>query len=251
MKTEHLFGLIGYPLGHSFSRIFFNQKFNEENLTNCSFELFPIEHIRLFSSLISQHPEIKGLAVTIPHKEKVMPLLDEIDVAAAAIGAVNCITFTKGTSKGYNTDAVGFEKSLIPFLGGKKLKALVLGNGGASKAVQYVLKKNDINYLTVGRKKSSKSSDVHYDELDENTMKEHLLIINCTPSGMSPNEQDCPDIPYQYAGANHFFYDLIYKPIETLFLKKGREAGAAIKNGLEMFELQAEANWQHWKKAMD
>jgi shikimate dehydrogenase len=238
------FGLIGYPLGHSFSKIYFEDKFVKENLHDYSFELFPIETAKLFQDIISNNKSLQGLAVTIPHKETVMPLLTQLSDAAKAIGAVNCIKIAAGKTIGYNTDVIGFEKSLLPLLQPHHTKALVLGTGGASKAVQYVLKKLAIPFLLVSRKKTD--TTICYEEISAEIIETHTLIINTTPLGMTPNEEGFPNIPYEQLTSTHLLYDLIYKPEKTLFLQKGERQGCVIKNGFEMFILQAEENWIIW-----
>jgi shikimate dehydrogenase len=238
------FGLIGYPLGHSFSKKYFEEKFVTQNLQGCSFELFPIEKVEDFTEIISNNKNLQGLAVTIPHKETVMPLLTEISDAAKVIGAVNCIKITDGKTIGYNTDVIGFEKSLLPLLQQHHTKALVLGTGGASKAVQYVLKKLTIPFLLVSRNKSDDT--ITYENISAEIMQTHTLIINTTPLGMTPNEEGFVDIPYRLLTSKHLMYDLIYKPEKTLFLQKGEAQGCTIKNGFEMLILQAEANWGIW-----
>jgi shikimate dehydrogenase len=242
-----IFGLIGYPLGHSFSKIFFTQKFIDQGINDAKFELFPIESIKDFPLLIANNPGIEGLAVTKPHKETVIPYLTRLDEASAEIGAVNCIVIKNGELTGHNTDVIGFEKSLLPFLQTHHKKALVLGMGGASKGVQYVLKKNKIDFLTVSRAQSATPGDIFYEQIDEQMMNAFPLVINTTPAGMTPDEEGCPDIPYQYIHDRHLLYDLIYKPEETLFMKKGAAKGALVKNGHEMFLIQAEANWLYWQ----
>jgi shikimate dehydrogenase len=239
------FGLIGYPLGHSFSKKYFEEKFAKEHLQGCSFELFSIEKIEVFADIISNNKSLKGLAVTIPHKEAIMPLLTEISNAAKIIGAVNCIKIKDGKTIGYNTDVIGFEKSLLPLLQQHHTKALVLGTGGASKAVQYVLKKLGISFLLVSRNRSNKT--ITYDDISVEIIETHSLIINTTPLGMSPNEGIFPNIPYAYLSSKHLLYDLIYKPEKTLFLQKGEVQGCIIKNGFEMLVLQAEENWKIWE----
>ena len=242
-----IFGLIGYPLGHSFSKIFFTQKFKEQGIDDAVFELFPIEYIKDFPLLISNYAGIEGLAVTKPHKETVIPYLTRLDEASAEIGAVNCIVIKNGELTGHNTDVIGFEKSLLPLLQSHHKKALVLGTGGASKGVQYVLKKNGIDFLTVSRSQSANKGDIFYEQISEQMMNDYSLIINATSAGMTPDEQSCPDIPYQHISTAHLLYDLIYKPEEPLFMKKGKEKGALVKNGHEMFLVQAEANWLYWQ----
>ena len=238
------FGLIGYPLGHSFSKNYFEEKFAKENLQGCSFELFPIEKVETFIEIISNNKNLQGLAVTIPHKEAVMPLLTEISDAAKAIGAVNCLKIIEGKTIGYNTDVIGFEKSLLPLLQPHNTKALVLGTGGASKAVQYVLKKLGILFLLVSRNKTDDT--ITYENISTEIIQTHTLIINTTPLGMSPNEQGFADIAYHLLSPKHLLYDLVYKPEKTLFLQKGEEQGCVIKNGFEMLILQAEENWEIW-----
>jgi shikimate dehydrogenase len=241
-----LFGLIGYPLGHSFSKKYFDKKFVEENLNDCSFELFPIKQINEFQKLVADNSILKGLAVTIPYKQSVLPFIHYVTVAAKDIGAVNCIKFTDGNLTGHNTDVVGFEKSLVPLLKPHHSKALVLGTGGSSKAVQYVLKQLKIDFLLVSRDKSNIPNCITYDDIDEKIIIEYTIIINCSPVGMTPNEHVAPAIPYNLLLANHLLYDLIYAPEKTLFLQKGESYGCTIKNGFEMLVIQAEENWKIW-----
>ncbi len=238
------FGLIGYPLGHSFSKKYFEEKFAKENLQNCVFDLFPIKEIEAFENVIESHLNLVGIAVTIPYKETVIPFLNNIDDVAKKIGAVNCIQFINGKTIGYNTDVIGFEKSLKPLLKEYHTKALILGTGGASKAVQYVLKNLGIPFLLVSRNKTD--NVILYEDISTEIIEEHLLIINTTPLGMEPNEDTFPNIPYEHLSPQHLLYDLIYKPEKTLFLQKGQKQGCAIKNGFEMLVLQAEENWKIW-----
>ena len=242
------FGLIGYPLSHSFSKKFFSDKFEQEKIEGCSYDLFPIEKAESILSLISENLSLCGINVTIPHKLAVMPFMDELDAAAAEIGAVNCISITSKNNavflKGYNTDAYGFAESLKPMLEKQHEKALIFGDGGAAKAVKYVLKQLGIPYLVVVRKKVENT--VHYDEVTEDLLNEYKILINTTPLGMSPNDDSYPPIPYQYLTAQHLAYDLVYNPEVTLFLSKAKEQGAKIKNGLEMLYLQAERSWYIW-----
>ncbi|MFI5164602.1 MAG: shikimate dehydrogenase family protein [Bacteroidia bacterium] len=240
------FGLIGYPLAHSFSRNYFTEKFKKENISDAEFKNFPMEDINDFAALIKNNPTICGLSVTIPHKQSVMNFLDEIDEAAKTIGAVNCINISHQSSvirlKGYNTDTFGFEQSLKPLLKPHHNKALVLGTGGASKAVTYILDKSKIKFRLVSRTKN----DFLYSGINQSILQEYSLIINTTPLGTFPNVNDCPDIPYEFLSEKHLLYDLTYNPEESLFLKKGKEKGAQIKNGLEMLHLQAEKAWEIW-----
>ena len=240
------YGLIGYPLGHSFSKKYFNNKFETQNLKDCVFELFPIENIASFPELLSAHNDLKGLAVTIPYKETVISFLTSIDEAASEIGAVNCIKITSGITTGYNTDVIGFENSIKPILQPHQKKALILGTGGGSKAVQYVLKKMGIEFLLVSRSKNQQH--IQYQDINEFICAEYSIIVNATPIGMAPNVDDFPEIPYHLLNTKHLLFDLIYNPEETMFLKKGKAAGTQIKNGYEMLLIQAEANWKIWNQ---
>ncbi|MFT3981866.1 MAG: shikimate dehydrogenase [Ferruginibacter sp.] len=243
----NLYGLIGYPLGHSFSKKYFSEKFEREGLGDCSFELFPIEQIDQFSQLLANHPALNGMAVTIPYKETVMPYLQQLSAEAKSIGAVNCIEFLPDGLKGHNTDVLGFEQSFAPLLSPWHNKALVLGTGGASKAVQFVLKKLGIPFLLVSR--NAEGADrIAYDQLDAAVMKEYTIIINSSPVGMYPHVNDKPSIPYSLISSQHYLYDLVYRPEETAFLKEGKEKGATIKNGYDMLVLQAEENWKIWNE---
>lgn len=244
------FGLIGFPLSHSFSKKFFTAKFEREGIADCEYELYPIEHIGRFSELISKIEFLNGLNVTIPYKLDIMPYLNEIDEAALVIGAVNCVQINHGEEgrflKGYNTDAYGFEQSLRPMLADVKYKALVFGDGGAAKAVKYVLEKLDIPYLVVSRK--STEENITYNQVNEELIAEYKLLINTTPLGMSPNYDSAPDIPYDTLSSEHLAYDLVYNPEETAFLAKAKKQGAKVKNGLEMLYLQAERSWEIWNQ---
>lgn len=247
MKT---YGLIGYPLSHSFSKKYFTEKFLNEGIANHQYELFPIENIKSLSDLLSENPSLCGLNVTIPHKVNVLCYLNEVDEAAEKIGAVNCISIKnfegENYLKGYNTDAYGFEASLKPLLGPQHTKALVFGNGGAAKAVKYVLEKLNIEYLVVVRKATEGA--ILYTDITAEILTAHKLLINTTPLGMSPNVDTFPEIDYTQLGAEHLAYDLVYNPLETAFLAKAAEQGAAIKNGLEMLYQQAEKAWAIWNK---
>lgn len=240
------FGLIGYPLSHSFSKKFFSEKFKTENIADCVYENFPLPFIHSFPELIKKTENLSGLNVTIPYKRTVIPFLHELDQPAKEIDAVNCIQFKKGRLKGFNTDIIGFEQSLTPLLKKSHTHALILGTGGASGAVAYVLNKLSISFHFVSRTK--RSGQFTYDELNGEIIRQNNLIINTTPLGTSPDIQFCPDIPYQFIGKNHLMYDLIYNPSETLFLQKGKDQGAFVKNGYEMLVLQAEASWEIWNR---
>lgn len=238
------YGLIGYPLSHSFSKGYFAEKFLKENITDANYDVFPLEKIDDFTALYQNKENLIGLNVTIPYKQQVIPFLDELDETSANIGAVNTVKFTQGKRIGYNTDAYGFEMSLKPMLQSHHTNALILGTGGASKAVEYVLKKLGISFQYVSRNKSDHT--ISYEQLDEFIIHNSKLIINSTPIGMYPNVDVAPNIPYNAISEKHLLYDLVYNPEETLFLKKGKEKGAQTKNGLEMLYLQAERSWQIW-----
>jgi shikimate dehydrogenase len=238
------YGLIGYPLSHSFSKGFFGEKFEKEHITGCAYDNFPIPGINEFPALLEQHPQLQGLNVTIPYKEAVIPFLDELSDAAARIRAVNCIHFRDGKKKGYNTDVIGFSKSLQPLLRPHHQQALVLGTGGAAKAIMYALEQLGITYAVVSRQAANGA--ISYESLTKEILDTHTLIVNTTPLGMYPKVDTFPEIPYQYLSSQHLLYDLVYNPAETAFLQKGAAQGAAIKNGHEMLILQAEASWEIW-----
>ncbi len=246
----HTYGLIGFPLGHSFSKAYFEQKFLNENI-QAEFLNFELEKVDEFPNLLAKTPNLKGLSITIPHKETIIPLLDEVEGAAKEIGAVNSVKICreKDTLKtiGYNTDYYGFGKSLDEFLGKKvQTKALILGTGGAAKAVAYALKLRNIPHKFISRNKA-KGNDT-YQDLDKEIIHSHHLIINTTPLGTFPNSETFPKIPYEYLTNSHFLFDLVYNPEKTTFLKKGKEQGAKIQNGLPMLYYQAERSWELWDK---
>lgn len=254
------YGLIGYPLTHSFSKRYFTEKFEREELDNNQYDLYPLPSLSDLPDLIKGIPELCGLNVTVPHKIGVMFYLDKIDPAAKEIDAVNCIKIVnhqpveaffsgelssmKVRLEGYNTDAFAFEASLRPLLKKHHQKALILGNGGAARAVAYVLNKLGISYRLVSRRAIGKQ--LGYNKLDADVMSERLLIVNTTPLGTAPNIEECPDIPYELLGPKHLLYDLVYNPVETEFLKRAKARGASIKNGMEMLHLQAEKSWEIW-----
>lgn len=244
----NVYGLIGLPLTHSFSKKFFSDKFERENLQDCIFNLFPLSTINDLPELLQTHKNLKGLAVTIPYKEEVLPYLSSLEPVIQQIGAVNCIKIHNGVLTGFNTDVIGFEKSFTPHLQSHHKKALVLGTGGASKAVQYVLKKMSVPFLIVSRKTDNSPGYISYESINHELVDKYPVIINCTPVGMSPKENDKPLIPYQFLSSRNYLYDLVYKPEETLFLKEGLLAGAVVKNGFEMLVLQAEENWKIWSQ---
>jgi len=242
----NVYGLIGYPLGHSFSKQYFTEKFAKEGISDAVFEAFPIPSIEELPALIKANPNLKGLAVTIPYKEQVLKYVDELTDEVKSIGATNSICIRNNKLIAYNTDIAGFRQSFEELLQPYHKKALILGTGGASKAAQYVLRQLDINYLIASRKISAATEFINYKNIDEEMMAEYNIIINCTPVGMWPNENTCPEIPYELITSNHYLYDLVYKPVETLFLQKGKNKGAIIKNGYDMLLIQAEESWRIW-----
>jgi shikimate dehydrogenase len=240
------YGLIGYPLSHSFSGAYFASKFERENIADCRYDLFPIEQISELPVLLSEFPELSGLNVTIPYKEQVLTYLDSKTNAVKEIGACNCIHIENGKLKGHNTDVYGFEEILNPLLLPQHTEALVLGTGGAAKAVAWVLKKKGISYHFVSRLATS-SNAISYADCSEDRIHNTKLIINTTPLGMYPKTEQAPELPYQAIGAGHLLIDLIYNPGRTLFLLKGEERGAVVQNGLRMLELQADESWRIWQ----
>lgn len=241
------FGLIGYPLSHSFSKKYFTEKFEKEKISDCRYNNYSIESIEMLHDIIKNENTICGLNVTIPYKEKVIQYMDEMDDAAAEIGAVNTIkVYYDGAMKlkGFNTDCYGFYESIKPFLNKKHKKALILGTGGASKAVAYSLKELGIEYSYVSRYPKNKEH-LSYFNLN-NILNEYMVIVNTSPLGMYPNIDSFPEIPYNEIGKEHILYDLVYNPEETVFLKKGKLKGAVTINGLNMLHLQAEKAWEIW-----
>jgi len=239
------YGLIGYPLSHSFSQKYFTDKFQQEGITGCVYENFPLANIDEFAALIQQNPDLNGLNVTIPYKEKVIPFLTDQSEVVKTIGACNCIRIENGKLTGHNTDVVGFEESLRPLLQPHHRKALVLGTGGAAKAVHYVLNKLGISFHEVSRTPAN-ARQISWQQVDEAVIKEHEVIINTSPLGMYPKVDECPPLPYQALTSKHYLFDLVYNPAKTLFLQKGEEQGAAIKNGHDMLIIQAEESWRIW-----
>lgn len=261
------FGLIGHPLGHSFSQAYFTKKFAYEKIDAC-YENFDLEDLREIRQLLNKHLDLQGFNITLPYKEAIIPYLDDIDETAKEVGAVNTVkVLPAGNLKGYNTDVIGIETTLklsvrgatkgtsvtpgggyvVPLWHLAKLSpALILGTGGASKAVQFVLKKNNIPYHLVSR--NPEKGHFTYETMTPSVIKEHLLIINATPVGMAPNINEAPDIPYEAITSQHILFDLIYNPEETLFLKHGKEQGAQTINGITMLHAQAEASWKIWNQ---
>ncbi len=243
------FGIIGYPLGHSFSPGYFNEKFKNEGI-DATYERFELPVITDLMSIIDYAEGLCGLNVTIPYKEKVMSYLDNVSVEARAIGAVNVVKVVEKDGKrsleGYNSDVIGFSRSIKPLLETHHKKALVLGTGGASKAVVYALHQLGLETLLVSR--FQRDNTIQYEQINDELMKEYTVIVNATPCGMAPHFDECPALPYDLLTPKHLLYDLIYNPDETLFLKHGKEHGSITKNGLEMLLLQAEASWEIWNK---
>jgi shikimate dehydrogenase len=241
------FGLIGYPLSHSFSQKFFTEKFLQENIVNANYDNFPIPSIESFAALWKEHPSLEGLNVTIPYKKEVIAFLQHSSPVVEAIKACNCIRKFNNELYGYNTDVIGFEKSLLPFLKPHHTHALILGTGGASAAVQWVLQKLNIQYQVVSRKGNT---NLTYDQLSASVIESHTLIINTSPLGMYPNTNEAPNIAYDAITAQHHLYDLVYNPTETLFMKNGLAKGATVQNGLAMLHIQAEESWAIWNAKM-
>jgi len=249
MKT---FGLIGYRLGYSFSAGYFTEKFKKLDMTDSEYVNFELDAIEDFQSIFSSDKNIAGLNCTIPYKQGVMRFLDEIDSEAAAVGAVNTIKVVddKGSIKliGYNTDVPGFKNALKPMLSDSHKKALILGTGGASKAIKHVLNQLGISYISASIEDALEENEVRYEDLTEEIIAEYTIIINATPLGTFPNVDQCPNIPYQAITSKHVLFDLVYNPEVSLFLQKGNNKGAKIKNGLEMLHGQAEAAWNIWNR---
>jgi shikimate dehydrogenase len=242
------FGLIGFPLGHSFSKKYFSEKFDREKINNCKFDLYEIAEIDWVQKIMKDVPSLEGLSVTIPYKEKVIPFLDELDPACKEIGAVNCIRIRNGKTKGYNTDYIGFKKSLESWLKGEKPNALILGTGGASKAVKKALEDLDISFDFVSRTKENTGVRFTYEDLKNQSsiLKDYLLIINTTPLGTFPEIEKMPNIPLDQISGMHKVYDLVYNPENTFLMRTMEARGASTKNGYEMLQLQAEAAWEIW-----
>ena len=243
-SKEFKYGLIGRNISYSFSKGYFTKKFMELGLDNHSYENFDLREICEFKDLISQNPNIKGFNVTIPYKEEIIPFLTDLDTEAKIIGAVNTIKIENDRLIGHNTDAFGFEKSIIPYLGKHHERALILGTGGASKAIAHVLKKMGITHTFVSRNPGREQ--LHYSGLDGELLRKNAILINCTPLGTYPDIDNRPDIPYQFITPKHLLYDLIYNPGKTAFLRAGEQAGAKIINGSKMLEFQAEKAWEIW-----
>lgn len=245
MKRKIL-GLVGRNIGYSFSKKYFTEKFSNLELEQYRYENFDIDDIRHLRYIVDNTNGLKGLNVTIPYKEEVIPLLDRMSSTATAIGAVNTIAFTKKGTKGYNTDHYGFRKALKPLLKEHHKKALILGTGGASKAVAYALRKLKIEYDFVSR--TATDTIFSYEQLDQAVFDEYHIIINTTPVGTFPDVEECPPLPYNYFSAKHIAFDLVYNPEKTRFLQLASERGAATENGYRMLEYQAEKAWKIWNR---
>ncbi|MBS1782445.1 MAG: shikimate dehydrogenase [Bacteroidetes bacterium] len=238
-----IYGLIGFPLGHSFSAAYFAEKFAKGKI-DAAYRLFPLPQMESLPALLQQFPALRGLNVTIPYKQQIFPFLDSIDDAAKQVGAVNCITIRQEKLKGFNTDIIGFKNSLTPLLKAYHTHALILGTGGSAKAVQYVLQELNIAFTNVSRIQSKNA--ILYADITPEIIQNHLLIINTTPVGMFPQSEVFPLLPYASLTNQHLLFDLVYNPDETMFLRQGKYYGAATKNGLEMLYIQAEASWEIW-----
>lgn len=240
------YGLIGYPLTHSFSKRYFTRKFEEEGITGCAYELFQLSSIQELKSILAEYPDLAGFNITIPYKKEVLAFLDRSEIPEG-LDACNCVRIDNGQLTGFNTDVTGFEQSLVPLLAPHHTKALVLGNGGAAESVSFVLKKLGIETEVVSRR-LHKGSTCTYTDLTVDSIRKHQLIINTTPLGTYPETEQYPDIPYEGITSSHLLYDLVYNPPVTRFLQKGQEQGAAIKNGEEMLVIQAEESWKIWNR---
>ncbi|WP_446051448.1 shikimate dehydrogenase family protein [Zobellia laminariae] len=241
------FGLVGKDISYSFSRGYFTKKFSDLGLDTYSYENFDFQAIEEITDVLKNNTDIKGMNVTIPYKQEVMPFLSELDQEAEKIGAVNTIQFTENGLKGFNTDAYGFKNAMAPFLKPHHKKALILGTGGASKAVAYVLGELGISYVFVSR--SAGDNKISYDQVTEDILKEHTILVNCTPLGTHPKIEERPSLPYEFLSDQHFLFDLIYNPEKSAFLTAGEAKGAQISNGLRMLELQADRSWQIWQES--
>ncbi|TAH08757.1 MAG: shikimate dehydrogenase [Sphingobacteriia bacterium] len=238
------YGLIGFPLTHSFSQQYFTQKFFDLGINDAEYFTFSIPAINDLNEIIATHPNLCGFNITIPYKKKVLPFLTQASETVKALGACNCVNVKNGELFGYNTDVIGFEKSLQPFLKPHHQKALILGTGGAAAAVAYVLGKLNIEFQFVSRESSE--LNLSYEQLNAGIINDHTLIVNTSPVGQYPDINDAPALPYDCMNAQHHLFDLIYNPSETLFLQQGKSKGATIQNGFEMLVLQAEASWDIW-----
>lgn len=243
-----IYGLVGYPLGHSFSQKYFSEKFLAENITDCQYQNFELKDLDKEIPRLKILSNLYGLNVTIPYKTQIISYLDELTEESREMNACNCIKISNGKWIGYNTDVTGFEKSFLPHLKSYHKKALILGTGGASKAVAFVLKKLGIEFLMVTRNNEKSSSEINYDDISEKVLADFNIVINTTPVGMYPNADAYPMLPYEYITDQFYFFDLIYNPAKTLFLSKAEEKGAVIENGEKMLIIQAEESWKIWSQ---
>ncbi len=241
-----VFGLIGYPLSHSFSKKFFADKFSSEGIIDCTYENFSIPTLADFEKLIENTSNLNGLNVTIPYKQQVIPYLHEVNEVVKKTGACNCIKIVNGKLKGFNTDTIGFEQSLRKYLLPSHKRAMVLGTGGAAQAIRYVLETLQIAYISVTRSESLKDNHITYDQLTNDMISNSTLVINTTPLGMYPEIDVAPPINYKMITSAHYLFDLVYNPEKTLFLKNGEEMGAVVQNGYDMLIIQAEESWKIW-----
>jgi shikimate dehydrogenase len=247
--VTRLFGLVGYPLSHSWSKKYFDNKFVTENISDASYQLFPLKHPEDIVDLLKAYPNLAGLNVTIPHKTSIIPLLNYIDPVAREVNAVNTIRIECNGAQtkllGYNTDVHGFEQSILPQLKPHHRAAMILGTGGAAKAAAWVFEKLGIAYVMVSRNPAS-NEQLSYTELTEDLFEKYTVIINATPLGMAPDTETFPPLPYHFLSAHHLLFDMVYNPEVSIFLNKGHKQGASVKNGLEMLQLQAEKAWEVW-----
>ncbi len=241
-----LFALIGFPLTHSFSEKYFTEKFAREGITDANFKAFSFAQIDDLKAILASHPNLEGFAITIPHKKAVLDFLNDSTSAVKMMGACNCVRINNGKLFGHNTDVLGFELSFAPLLQPQHTKALVLGSGGASAAVEFVLNKHSIDYKIVSRNKKDERNYLVYEAIDADILKEFTIIINASPIGTYPNVNEAPNLPYHLLTAQHYLFDLVYNPAETKFLQLGKAQGAIVKNGYDMLVLQAEENWRIW-----
>lgn len=239
------YGIIGNPLGHSFSKGFFTEKFAREG-TDAQYINFQIPDINRFPEILKENPELRGLNVTLPYKSDIIPFLDELSEEARKIGAVNVVQIRNGHLKGFNSDIIGFTESIKPLLKPHHSKALILGTGGASKAIRVGLTRLGLEWKYVSR--TAREGMITYNDITPETLREYEVIVNCSPVGMYPKVNECPAIPYEFLTSDNLLYDLVYNPEETLFMQRGAEHGAVVKNGLEMLHLQAIASWNFWNE---
>ena len=244
LQEKKIYGLVGKNIDYSFSKKYFNEKFIKQNFKNCIYNNFDIENLKELKKIFTIN-NLMGLNITIPFKEKIIPLLDSLNVDAFEIGAVNTVKITSDNKLiGHNTDYIGFTRAIKPYLTQKHKSAIILGTGGSSKAVKYSLNKLNISSINVSRKKTK--GNLTYRELDSYKMKKCDIIINCSPVGTFPKIKESPKIPYQFINESHLCFDLIYNPQETKFLKESKKRNAITVNGLKMLELQAEESWKIW-----